>query len=76
MAGGGEYPGGIGTFLNYGIWQLQSFSANPTKTSANTATFRELARAYASVMAGNQANQSPFGLTVQGGYNARPPGRA
>ncbi|MGD0769133.1 MAG: helix-hairpin-helix domain-containing protein [Tepidisphaeraceae bacterium] len=43
------------------FWQLQPWSANPVKANVNTATFRELFRAFWSVMAGNPSNATPFG---------------
>ncbi|HEX4053086.1 MAG TPA: helix-hairpin-helix domain-containing protein [Tepidisphaeraceae bacterium] len=45
-------------------WQLQPWPSNAVKTNVNTATFRELFRAFWSVMAGNPSNVTPFGSTV------------
>jgi hypothetical protein len=48
---------------NLAYWQRQSISQHPVKTNVNTATFRELYRAFWSVMSGNPANSCPFGQT-------------
>jgi hypothetical protein len=42
-------------------WQLQPWSSNPVKANVNTATFRELFRAFWCIMAGNPSNATPFG---------------
>jgi hypothetical protein len=52
--GGNNYP--IST-----VWQFQPWTKAPVKANVNTASFRELFRAYWSVMAGNPSNASPFG---------------
>ncbi len=49
--------------INTQNWQLQPWSVNPVKANVNTATFRELFRAFWSVMAGNPSNATPFGYT-------------
>jgi hypothetical protein len=61
---------------NLQYWQPQSISRHPAKTNVNTATFRELYRAFWSVMAGNPANSCPFGPTPggpAGNYVVGPP---
>jgi hypothetical protein len=45
-------------------WQLQPWTQTPVKTNVNTATFRELFRAFWCVMAGNPSNATPFGYTA------------
>ena len=47
----------------YKFWHFQPWMKSPVKANANTATFRELYRAFWSVMAGNPSNQTPFGNT-------------
>ncbi len=54
-------------------WQLQPWSTNPTKANVNTATFRELFRAFWCVMAGNPSNTTPFGYTGIDAYNIYDP---
>jgi len=54
-------------------WQLQPWSVNPTKANVNTATFRELFRAFWCAMAGNPSNATPFGVTGVDGYNIYDP---
>jgi hypothetical protein len=46
---------------NTSVWQFQPWTQYPVKANVNTATFRELLRAYASVMAGNPATQTVYG---------------
>jgi hypothetical protein len=46
------------------IWQPQPFNQNATKANVNTATFRELYRAFFSVMVGSPTSQTPFGPGV------------
>jgi hypothetical protein len=45
-------------------WQLQPWTKSAVKANVNTATFRELYRAFWSVMSGNPSNQSPFGANT------------
>jgi hypothetical protein len=45
-------------------WAIQPWNVNPVKANVNTATFRELFRAFWSVMAGNPSNVTPFGVTA------------
>jgi Helix-hairpin-helix motif len=54
-------------------WQLQPWSTNPTKANVNTATLRELFRAFWCVMAGNPSNATPFGSTGVDAYNIYDP---
>ena len=54
------YDKGLGL---YAFWQYQPWTTSPVKANANTATFRELYRAFWSVMAGNPSNETPFGNT-------------
>jgi hypothetical protein len=42
-------------------WEFQPHFTTPLKTSINTATFRELYRAYWNVMSGEGGNDTPFG---------------
>jgi len=49
------------TVVTSGYWQLQPWSTNPVKANVNTATFRELFRAFWCVMAGNPSSATPFG---------------
>jgi hypothetical protein len=44
-------------------WELQPWTSNPVKANVNTATFRELLRAFWCVMSGNPSNATPFGYT-------------
>ena len=55
------FPGGLGLYV---YWQFQPWTKSPQRANVNTATFRELYRAFWSVMAGNPTNQSPFGASV------------
>ena len=51
-------------------WQLQPWSAQPTKTNVNTATFRELLRAFWCVMCGTPNDATPFGdIANAAGWN-------
>lgn len=54
-------------------WQLQPWSTNAVKANVNTATFRELFRAFWCVMAGNPSNATPFGTTGVDAYNIYDP---
>jgi hypothetical protein len=54
-------------------WQLQPWSQNPVKANVNTATFRELFRAFWSVMAGNPSYATPFGVTGVDGFSIYDP---
>jgi hypothetical protein len=54
-------------------WQLQPWAQNPVKANVNTATFRELFRAFWSVMAGNPSYATPFGVTGVDGFNIYDP---
>lgn len=51
------------TAINNQYWQLQPWSVNPVKANVNTATFRELFRAFWCAMAGNPSSSTPFGET-------------
>jgi hypothetical protein len=42
-------------------WAIQPWTLNAAKANVNTATFRELFRAFWCVMAGNPSNATPFG---------------
>ncbi|HEY1922942.1 MAG TPA: hypothetical protein VGG44_09360 [Tepidisphaeraceae bacterium] len=54
-------------------WALQPFSSNAVKANVNTATFRELFRAFWSVMAGNPSYATPFGVTGVDNFNTYDP---
>ena len=60
-----QVPTGLGL---YQFWQFQPWTKSPVKANVNTATFRELYRAFWSVMAGNPSNQSAFGAN----FNTNP----
>jgi hypothetical protein len=61
------------TAVTTAAWQLQPWVSNPVKANVNTATFRELFRAFWCVMAGNPSNTSPFGVTGVDGFNIYDP---
>ncbi len=50
--------------FNSNVWQLQPWSQHPAKANVNTATFRELFRAYWLAMSGPTGEQTPFGYTA------------
>jgi hypothetical protein len=45
-------------------WEFQPYFTQPLKASLNTATFRELYRAYWNVMSGDKGNDTPYGELV------------
>ncbi len=56
-----SWPAGLGFYTQ---WNFQPWTKSPVKANVNTATFRELYRAFWSVMAGNPSNQGPFGANT------------